>query len=328
MPSSPWRRASPPIVTLLALVGLFGTTFLLGLSAATGSRQSRLLTTSVPWLVWKVVGAIAVVVFVVLFAYSIRILRRAEDWGLTASARRTRGYLGAAVLVVAAIAVVILLSGGSLAIPVNGLIIRTRAVLAVGMIMSVPWLALVWLAQAECHDLARGLADPSDEAPGQGLPLDALAALAALPGALSARMLLLWRLLVTCVTAFAIAVVAAIVNSGALRASFLQAHPGRSAEFPPANVLFYGAFFAIILSVITIPLVAAWRSCAFALIDRTHPLPADGQPTEEWVSGRARLEKLLHLDVPLLRNPLTALSVFVPLITAALAAFIPQLGMS
>jgi hypothetical protein len=82
------------------------------------------------------------------------------------------------------------------------------------------------------------------------------------------------------------------------------------------------------LSVITIPLVAAWRSCAFALIDRSYPLPADGQPTEEWVSARARLEKLLHLDVPLLRNPLTALSVFVPLITAALAAFIPQLGMS
>jgi len=43
-------------------------------------------------------------------------------------------------------------------------------------------------------------------------------------------------------------------------------------------------------------------------------------------SARARLEKLLHLDVPLLRNPLTALSVFTPLVTAALAAFIPQLG--
>ncbi len=141
-------------------------------------------------------------------------------------------------------------------------------------------------------------------------------------------MLLLWRLLVTCVTAFAIAVVAAIVNSGALRASFLQAHPGRGAEFPPANVLFYGAFFAIVLSVITIPLVTAWRSCAFAMVDRTHPLPADGQPTEEWMSARTRLEKLLHLDVPLLRNPLTALSIFVPLITATLAAFIPQLGMS
>jgi hypothetical protein len=44
------------------------------------------------------------------------------------------------------------------------------------------------------------------------------------------------------------------------------------------------------------------------------------------VTAKARLEKLLHLDVPLLRNPLTALSVFVPFVTAALAAFIPQLG--
>ena len=148
------------------------------------------------------------------------------------------------------------------------------------------------------------------------------------PGSASSRLLLLWRLLVTCVTAFAIAVVAAIVNSGALRASFLQAHPHRGTDFPPANVLFYGAFFAVVLSVITVPLVAAWRSSAFAVVERTHPLPPDGLPTEDWMAARARLEKLLHLDVPLLRNPLTALSVFVPLITAALAAFIPQLGMS
>jgi hypothetical protein len=125
---------------------------------------------------------------------------------------------------------------------------------------------------------------------------------------------------------FYLAVVAAIVNSGALRASFLNAHPARSADFPPSNVLFYGAFFAVILSVITIPLVAAWRSCATTAVERTCPLPPDGQPTDDWVSARERLEKLLHLDVPLLRNPLTALSIFVSLITAALAAFIPQLG--
>jgi hypothetical protein len=306
------RRASPPVIALVTLALLFGTTFLLGLSAATGSRQSGLLVTSVPWLVWKVVGAVAVVVFTVLFGFAIRILARAGDWGLTAPTGRTRGYLASAVLVVAAIAVLILINGSSPAIPVAGLIVRTRAVLAAGLVMSIPWLALVWLAQAECHDLERRTADP-------GQPE---------PGAASGRLLQLWRLLVTCVTAFAIAVVAAIVNSGALRASFLQAHPHRGTDFPPANVLFYGAFFAVVLSVITVPLVAAWRSCAFAVVERTHPLPPDGQPTEDWMSARARLEKLLHLDVPLLRNPLTALSVFVPLITAALAAFIPQLGMS
>ncbi len=340
-------RASPPVVTLAALGMIFAAATLLGVSASTGSRDSQLLITSVAWLVWKVVGALALVVFVALFLLALRILRNGPDWGLTGSGRRTRNYLIASTLVAAVIAVLILAGGGSPDIPVNGLVIRTRAVLFAGMIAIVPWLALVWLAQAECHDLRDLLSTPpvdgGAESEGKGGPAGSSSGTAVAPRLpaggpagtavaprqpplLNARLLLLWKLLTACVTAFAVAVVAAIANSGALRASFLAAHPARSAEFPPANVLLYGAFFAVILSVITIPLVASWRACALRVVERTCPLPPDGQPTEDWFSARARLERLLHLDVPLLRNPLTALSIFVPLITAALAAFVPQLG--
>jgi hypothetical protein len=310
-------------MTLLALGILFGVVALLGFAQSTGSRQSRLLTASVPWLVWKVVGALAIVAFIALFLVAVQILRNGPDWGLTGSAGRKRNYLIAAAFVVALIALLIMAGGGSADIPVNGLVIRTRAVLFAGMLAVIPWLALVWLAQAECHDLRAALTSPPGKLDAE---VGAAGAGGTIPTALNARLLQLWKLLTTCVTAFAVAVVAAIVNSGALRASFLNAHPARSADFPPSNVLFYGAFFAVILSVITIPLVAAWRGCAATAVERTCPLPPDGQPTDDWVSARERLEKLLHLDVPLLRNPLTALSIFVPLITAALAAFIPQLG--
>jgi len=121
-------------------------------------------------------------------------------------------------------------------------------------------------------------------------------------------------------------VVAIIVATGALRAAFLSAYPARARQFPPATVLAYGGFWALVLVVITLPMAAAWRARARQVVERGYPLPEDGQPTESWVSARARLEHLLHLDVPVLRNPLTALSVFTPLITATLAAFIPQLG--
>ena len=312
------RRASPPVVTLVVLALLFGATALLGVSASTGSRESLTFITGVPWLVWKVVGAFALVVFAALFAQALQILRNAPEWGLNGSRERAGRYLIAAGFVVLAIAAVILLVGGDPDIPVSGLVFRTRAVLFAGMLTSIPWLALVWLAHAECHDLEDGLTSAVKDPPA---PHHSLAAV-------NARLLLLWRLLTACVTTFAVTVVAAIVNSGALRASFLAAHPARSSQFPPANVLFYGAFFAVILAVITIPLVATWRACAFSVVERTCPLPADGRPTEAWFSARAQLEKLLHLDVPLIRNPLTALSIFVPLITAALAAFVPQLGTS
>ena len=52
----------------------------------------------------------------------------------------------------------------------------------------------------------------------------------------------------------------------------------------------------------------------------------DGRPTAEWVESRDRLSTVLHLDQSIVRNPLTALSVFVPLLTSLLAQFVPQLG--
>jgi hypothetical protein len=210
---------------------------------------------------------------------------------------------------------------------VRGLVFRTRAVLLGGLVASVPWLALVWLAQAECRDVQDMLSSPASDsaAPAAGASAGPVSERAR-SAQLIPRLLLLWKLLVSCVTAFAVAVAAAIVNSGALRVAFITAHPARGAQFPPSYVLLYGAFFAVLLSVITLPLVATWRSCAFMIVEQAQPLPAGGQPGEDWFSARARLEKLLHLDVSLLRNPLTALSVFTPLLTAALAAFIPQLG--
>jgi hypothetical protein len=140
-------------MTLLVLGILFGAVALLGVAQSTGSRQSRLLTASVPWVVWKVVGGLAFVAFVALFLVAVQILRNGPDWGLTGSPGRRRNYLIAAAFVVALIAVLIMIGGGAPDIPVNGLVIRTRAVLFAGMFAVIPWLALVWLAQAECHDL-------------------------------------------------------------------------------------------------------------------------------------------------------------------------------
>jgi hypothetical protein len=321
------RRASPPAVTLAALGGLFGIAFALGISASTGSPESRKLVASAPWVAWLLIGALALVIFAALFLLALRVLRTGPEWGLAGSRSRTRNYLIVAAVTVAVIAAVILLRGGNPDIPVRGLAFRTRAVLLGGLVASIPWLALVWLAHAECRDLQDMLGSPAGDsaAPAVGESAGPASALCQ-PAQLIPRLLLLWKLLVSCVTAFAVAVAAAIVNSGALRVAFITAHPARGAQFPPSYVLLYGAFFAVLLSVITIPLVASWRSCAFMVVEQAHPLPADGQPGENWFSARARLEKLLHLDVPLLRNPLTALSVFTPLITAALAAFIPQLG--
>ena len=48
--------------------------------------------------------------------------------------------------------------------------------------------------------------------------------------------------------------------------------------------------------------------------------------TKDVAESRARLESLLGLDVTLIRNPLTLLTVLTPLVTSLLAAFLPELG--
>jgi hypothetical protein len=68
---------------------------------------------------------------------------------------------------------------------------------------------------------------------------------------------------------------------------------------------------------ITVPLIASWRSRALRLVETVAPTPSP---------ERTSLETQLQLNLPLLKNPLTALNVFAPLVTSVLAAFIPQLG--
>jgi hypothetical protein len=66
----------------------------------------------------------------------------------------------------------------------------------------------------------------------------------------------------------------------------------------------------------------AYRSVARQCLEGsiTEPPNKDDKDKFEWQ------EALLHLDIGVLRSPITALTVFTPLITAALAAYLPDLA--
>jgi hypothetical protein len=275
------------------------------------------------------VGATAIVLFLGLLLTAVRVLIAAEKWGIIASATKRWVYVAVAV-----VGTCILIAGRSIVgsgtpdLPIKNLDIRVGAILATALLAGIPWIVLVSLA----HDTCRLLRDRTESMP--PLPLNpAAAALVPNAGAdppphrdLIIRLLRLWDLLVLCVGTFALAVVTAIVTSSTLRAAFIQVYPARADEFPAVNVLYYGALFATLAAVLNLPLIAAWRSCARGAVDHAYPLPPDGQPSVEWVATRARMEALLHLDVSLLRNPLTALTILSPLLTSALTAFIPQIS--
>jgi hypothetical protein len=272
-----------------------------------------------------VVAGAALVVFVVLTIQAARVLQHPANWGMYPTRERSGRYLLCAIVGAGAVLVYRwLFPDASPDLPVQRLDHRTGGVLIAGLMASVPWLTIVWLAHAECHDLGkesyrrrgdefRTLMDESNGDPAHIRP------------ALE-RLLRLWQLLVLCVGAFTVGVIAAVATAGALRGAFVAAYPERADEFPPSNVLLYGGVFALGLSMIAVPMAMAWRTRAEELLDHACPLPEDGRPTEQWMEERHRLEHLLHLDHSVLRNPLTILSVIAPLLISALAAFLPQVA--
>lgn len=319
----------PPVTTVGAVVLLFALAAALGAGDSTGSAESEAFVGGVPWMVWRLVGAAAILVFVGLAVTAIRVLVATDRWGIDASKSLRWTYvICAAVGLGVVIAGRIVAGGANPDVPVQNLDARTGAVLVSALIAAIPWLVLVWLALHTCQVLRHRIGElppiparPGDDSRG---PIHSDSP----HREVIVQMLRLWDLLVLCVAAFVIGVVAAIVTSSTLRAAFLDVHPDRADEFPAVNVLYYGALFAVLAAVLNVPLVAAWRRCARGVVDGAYPLPWDGQPTEAWVAARSRLEALLHLDVSLLRNPLTGFAVLSPLLTSALAAFIPQLSQS
>jgi hypothetical protein len=297
-------QLSPPVQAFAFFLGFV--LFYIGLSLGEGDSD---LTKSVQWSVWKLTVASGLTLSIVISRQGVL---RLKDLNLTTdkisespsapTQQPLWGYLLAALLLA-----VLMLGFLSAIIPERtwssprNMNLRVPTAIWIAGAAVVPWLALVWLAYRAAWQWG---AEPH---------LD--------------KLLALWDLLNECVVAFTTFVVIALISTGALRNAWFASIPKPSDQtFPATDVLFFGAFFAAGLAAITVPLVAAWRRKAEHLLNTEYPLDKASDVTKETIESRERLEGVLHLDVSLLRSPLTAFSIFTPLITAALAAFIPELA--
>src|SRR5215204_4709939 len=77
----------------------------------------------------------------------------------------------------------------------------------------------------------------------------------------------------------------------------------------------YGAFFAAVLAAVALPLVRSWRRTAQELVDaQDAPGGEVANFTKTSQERRTLIETRLGINTGLLRSPLTALTVFTPLI--------------
>jgi hypothetical protein len=304
-----WRQPETLTAALVVFIALTGAV----LSAvADANANDREYVTSMGFKIWVGTATLSVGLWLVLLVNGIVELRRlAGDKPL----RTLRGGL-LCYLILAGVTVVGLRSGqapGEEDGPIRHFGAVSATLLLAGTVTAAPWVLAVWQAHHRVRALAADI---------RAVATTARQETAAPVRAVVHALQDVWRTIERCTIALVLLVTTAVFTSGALR-NALTAKVIPAEDFPTSAVLGYGALFAAILAAAVLPLVAAWRSRAAALVDAALPLPHDRLPDEEWAANRGRLEKVLHLDVPVLRNPLVGLTVLAPLLTALIAAYLP-----
>jgi hypothetical protein len=301
--------------TLTAILTAIAVGALLSWNTWDGTAAGARVIASTPWLAWRAVAAASVVSFMVLLAGGITLLRRPERElaGYSPATRNT--FIVLALITVIVVGATVTLASAAVAsvsrpLPVHLLGARTTGVLVVGAAAAVPWLALVWLVHRECRAISTTIASVDPPPLHQAV----------------IRLHRLWELIARCGIAFTLFALPTLATTGILRTMALDTFPNHRNEFPASTVLLYGAPFIVFLLVLSLSMLAAWRSAAAQVLNKAVPIPIDLDLTEDWANRRNRLRTLLNLDVSLFRSPLTVLSTLVPLAVTLLAAFLPDLA--
>jgi hypothetical protein len=288
--------ARHPIAQTVLFLGLGALAFaLLGLEQGTSD-----LAKSDEWLIWKGTAAAGQATAVTLLVHGIAKLSAVY---LPGDQKLYGVSIAAAIVLVVGVwygVQSMINSDRDWAIP--AMEYRLEGVVLVGTACATPWVAAVWIAYRRVQEAAT-----------------------------TAKLLAVWDLVIAIAQAFALFVVVAVLPTGALLKLWLaQATTDEQVQerrevFDAEHVALYGAMYGLIVVAVVLPLIVAWRARAKSQIERQHP-PVDGEVTSDWYENRAAHEKLLGLDVALIRNPLTALTVLTPLLTSVVATYLPSLS--
>ena len=288
--------ARHPIAQTVLFLGVGALAFvLLGLEQGTSD-----LAKSDEWLIWKGTAAAGQAAAVTLLVHGVAKLSAVYVPG---DQKLYAFSIAAAIILVAGVwygVQSMINSDRDWAIP--AMEYRLEGVVLVGTACATPWVATVWIAYRRVQEAAT-----------------------------TAGLLAVWDLVIAIAQAFALFVVIAVLPTGALlklwlaQASTEEQLQDRREVFDSEHVALYGAMYGLIVVAVVLPLIVAWRAMAKSHIEQQHP-PVDEKVTSAWYEDRAAHEKLLGLDVALIRNPLTALTVLTPLLTSVVATYIPSLS--
>ena len=269
-------------------------------------------TTSGEFFIWSGLVAVAVAVWVAMSLGLLQTVRELRDlFGDDGPAIPVPGLVGLYAVYAAVLFAVLALGGRGPSLPLDHFVLRTRTILAIGLVSAAPTVVTLWLVAERLRRLHPPL--------GAGTPLSNA-------GDRVEELRTLGRCSVRSLAAASVAVSLAVLLAGALRNALLAYDRAFwEKAFPASSLLLYGAFFTIAFAAVYMPTLLTWRSRARELVDAVYRTPGDGKPDEAWMNGRAALQQLLGINIGLMAQLSGMLAIFGPLATSFLAGFVPQL---
>jgi len=128
-----------------------------------------------------------------------------------------------------------------------------------------------------------------------------------------------WPRVEGCTLAMVAIVTSGVLTTGALRVALVA---GGAKDVPgEQQVLAYGLFFAVLVALVVVPLLLAYRRRARQYI--TVRYPATDPPGDAYPDRVVQVEELLYLSRGPFRDPWALLGVLTPAVAGALAAYLP-----
>jgi len=118
---------------------------------------------------------------------------------------------------------------------------------------------------------------------------------------------------------------AATLSTGGLRSAILSNVKG--VEFPAEYVLYYGAYFSVVLLLAYAPAYLAFRDVGRHLLESLLPIPSDAPDSwADWYADRKALEGLLELDVATSKALQSGLAIATPFVGSAIGVLLGTRG--
>jgi uncharacterized membrane protein len=310
----------------LAIVG-----FLVGLGIAhlAEAENGSKFTSTSQFKVWSAMTGAFVAVAVVIFPYSVAILRRLrsrfpKDANWPRLIAVYTAFMGLTILVT------VVFGSPDTSLVANYDTPRSLF-LIIGLVAGAPSIMGIWLIESalarvkdrieEAKEAKAKEAREAKETTTQKPETRAGPEAQILSDLMLARTKLLALLL-----AFGSLIGVAVLATGALRQAVLavKTSDGKAAEYPIEYVLIFGLFYSALLAIIYVPAYFRLQDRSRDYIELVFPLPAKGHYTDEEYKDRDNLGKMLHIDASLQETFQTGLAIIGPLLATLVSVLLPK----